>query len=321
MNIRRLALILLLLAGPPAIQSQQVEQTQPKEALMEDYRVGPGDSLSIVVFDASQFDQTIRISNSGKIHVPFLGILRVSDMTPVEIQSEIAGRLKERDLVKDPYVQVNVSEHRAHPVYILGEVMQPGQYLIRNDMNMIDLISLSSGFAETASPIGYLYRRIINNSENLDKNASTGSVPEEAIEINFQPLFDGTRPELNMKLRGGDVLYVPQRSMDYIFVVGDVVGSGAVEIPFGEKMLATQAIAKAGGPTRTSKLSKGMLMRYDNEGKRQELAVDFKAILNGKKPDIPLVAEDIIFIPGSQAKSVAYGLLNILPGIAQTAAP
>ncbi|MBN1571267.1 MAG: polysaccharide biosynthesis/export family protein [Acidobacteria bacterium] len=314
-------LLSLLLLCSPATQelaAQQVKETQTKD-VRQDYRVGPGDTMSIRVLGLSEFDQTIRVSNSGKIHVPHLGILRVAGMTTSQIGSEIGNRLTEQQLVKEPWVQVYIAEYRAHPVFVLGEVMQPGQFMIQDEMRVMDLISLTAGLNEVASPIGYLYRRNVESHDVSDKDAVQKPIADEAIEINFQQLYDGSRPELNMKLVGGDVLYVPQRKEAFLFVVGDVYRSGAIKIPFGQQVLATQAIARAGGPTKTAKMSKGMLMRYDQNGERQELATDFKAILEGKKPDFPLVANDIIFIPGSSAKTLAYGFLNIIPRIAQTA--
>ena len=58
-------------------------------------------------------------------------------------------------------------------------------------------------------------------------------------------------------------------------------------------------------------------MRYDKDGNRQEQPVDFQAILKGKKQNFPILPNDIIFIPGSSAKTLGYGLLSILPGVAQ----
>lgn len=321
MNLSLLVLLFSLMPVPQEITPERQEQVAEAQAegVPEDYRVGPGDSLAITVFGSDRFNQTIRISNSGKIHIPYLGILPVFDMTASEIQSEIARRLTALDLIKDPWVRVTVVEHRAHPVYILGEVMQPGQFLIRNEMNLMDLISLASGFGESASPIGYLYRRRIGGPDRNGSEPEADGVTEEMIEVKFQELYDGTHPEMNLKLRGGDVLYVPERPTNYIFVVGDVLGPGAVEIPYGQNLLASQAVAKAGGPMKTAKMSKGMLMRYNEEGEREELALDFKSILVGREPDFPLKPNDIIFIPGSSAKTLGYGLLNIVPRIAQGA--
>jgi polysaccharide export outer membrane protein len=278
-----------------------------------DYRIGPGDVLSISVFGLNDFDQEIRVSNSGKIHIPHLGVLRVNSMTASQLQNVIAQNLIQKNLIKDPWIQVRIVEYRAHPVYILGEVMQPGQFLMKDEMYLTDLISLSAGFNDVAGPVGYLYRYVINDPDSPGEDTPT---TEEAIPIDFQQLFDGSEPELNMKLRGGDVLYVPQRQQNFFYVVGDVQNPKAFEVPFGKQILVSQAIAQAGGPLKTAKLGKGLLLRYDNNGIRQDKQVDFNAILKGSMPDFPVMPDDIIFIPGSSAKTLGYGLLDVLPRVA-----
>lgn len=65
-----------------------------------------------------------------------------------------------------------------------------------------------------------------------------------------------------------------------------------------------QAIAKAGGPLKTAKMSKGMLIRYDKDGKRTTKPVDFTAILRGKQEDFEVSHGDILFIPSSSAKGL-----------------
>ena len=150
-----------------------------------------------------------------------------------------------------------------------------------------------------------------------------GEVPsDEAIPIDFAALNDGTRPELNLKLRGGDVLYVPERKKEFYFVVGDVGVPGHFELAAGTRALPlTQAVAMAGGPLRTAKMSAGILVRFTAaDGTREEIKVDFKAILEGRQPDIDVRPNDIVFIPGSGAKTLGYGLLGALPGAASQTA-
>jgi hypothetical protein len=49
--------------------------------------------------------------------------------------------------------------------------------------------------------------------------------------------------------------------------------------------------------------------------------VDFAAILSGKQPDFKVLPNDIIFIPGSKYKTLAYGLLGVVPQTVQQAVP
>ena len=294
-------------APPPQPRPQQVS------AEANEYRIGPGDRLTIGVSGLNEIGQSTRVSNTGKIHVRYLGILKIAGMTSAELESTISRLLRERGLVNNAWVNVRIDQYRAQPVYVLGEVMAPGQFVNKDEMYLVDLITLSGGFNEVATPVGYLYRR-------TDAVAGTpaGEVPtDEAIAIDFAALNEGSRPELNLKLRGGDVLYVPQRRKDYYFVVGDVGMPGHYEMAVGASVFPlTQAVAKAGGPLRTAKMSAGVLVRFDPNGVREELEVDFKAILEGRRPDLPVRPNDIIFIPGSTAKTLGYGLLGALPFVA-----
>lgn len=282
-------------------------------ATPSDYKVGPGDLLTIGVSGTDQLSVSTRISNSGKIRVPRLGVIKASDLTIAQLEAEIARQLREKDLVKQPWVSVRIDQYRAQPVYILGEVMMPGQFVIKKDMYLVDLLTLAGGLNEVATPVGYLYRR-----QRTGAPAGTPeATEEEAVPIDFRALSEGTKPELNVKMQGGDVLYVPERRKSFYFVVGDVNKPGFFNLaPDDGTMRVSQAIAKAGGPMRTAKMSAGTLVRFKPDGSREEFKVDFKAILTGRQPDMFVKSSDIIFIPGSATKTVSYGLLGVLPTVA-----
>jgi polysaccharide export outer membrane protein len=286
----------------------------------EDYRIGPGDMLMVSVFGLKEFEQGARVSNSGKIHLTHVGILNVSDKTVAEVEHQVAAKLREKELVRDPWVKIRMAEYRAHPVYILGEVMQPGQFILTGEMYLTDLITQALGFNEVASPVGYLYRRKpVATRGDAKGNGPQGasdlaeSVTVEAIPIDFQKLQDN--PDQNVRLRAGDVLYCPERRRVFYFVLGEVLKPGLYELPHDKQVLLSQAIAQSGGPARTAKLSKGILVRYDVQGRREEIAFDFAAVMQGRQPDLPIRLNDVIFVPGSTIKTLGYGLLGIVPGV------
>ncbi len=185
-------------ATPPASQ-----QTGPvAAATFVDYRVGPADKLSIKIFGLNELSQEVRVSNSGKIHMPTLGVLMVNDMTPAQIEATIARGLRDGGIVNDPWVQVKVLQYRAHPVYLLGEVWTPGQFLITDQMTVLDLLTLGNG-TSFHTAMGFLYRRKIRDGE-----PGPGEEPiptDEAIPIDFEAIMEGR--QANLPLRGGDVLY------------------------------------------------------------------------------------------------------------------
>ena len=117
----------------------------------------------------------------------------------------------------------------------------PGQFVIKKEMYLTDLIALAQGFNEVASPVGYLYRRH-PDAGNLPAGEAQ---PDDAIAIDFKALNEGRNPELNYRLRGGDVLHVPQAPKRNFYVVGDVRRAGAFKID-GDNLLASQALSLAG---------------------------------------------------------------------------
>lgn len=316
--------LLLLLMNAPLFPQEGIKNSEKPHSQslnQRDYQLGPGDVLSISI--TGILSQTIPVSNSGKIHAPYLGILEVNGLTPARLESEIARRLREQGLVKEPWVQVQVADYRARTVYILGEVQEPGQFQIRDEMYLTDLMALGLGWNEVTSPVVYLYRRNSGQPDvdgvNLENRSSANEPYRNALRIEIKPLLDGKTPELNVLLTGGEILYVPERRPEFFYIVGDVLKPGAIKMTEGKEILATQAISQAGGPSKTAKLSKGLIVRYDNAGLRQELPVDFDSILKGAKADIPIKPNDVVFIPGSNIKTVGYGILGVIPQIAATA--
>jgi polysaccharide export outer membrane protein len=325
-----------------------------------DYQVGPGDLLSIRVTGVREFDHPSRVANSGRIRVPYVGIMFVAGMTTLEIEREIARQITEHELVNEPAVRVQVDQFRARPAYIVGEVVTPGQFVISNEMYVLDLIARAGGLAATADATAILYRgvaerpsvtaRFVTGPAEPDAAPAPGS-PEptaapaapdptpaapdatpaaapdspsgegqgeaKVIPINLNELRDGTRPELNMALQGGDILFVPRRKGRTFFIIGDVRAPGAYMMPQRGAVSASQAIIYAGGPLMTAKNRSGFLMRHDETGKPQAIPIDFLAIVKGKKPDIVIQDEDIIFIPNSAAKTVGVGLLLLMPRLLQ----
>lgn len=301
-----------------------------------DYQLGVGDLIAIQVSGVREFSQSARVANSGRIRVPYVGIMFVAGRTVLELEREIATKIKEFQLVEEPSVRVHVEQFRAQPAYIIGEVSAPGQFVITNEMYLLDLISKAGGLNPGADPTAILYRRnaarpqvetrliLANTVGNAPSPAavSPGSEApeikaEEVISIDLTALHEGTRPEMNLRVQGGDILYIPRRQQSSIYIIGEVNVPGAYTLPRRGEITAAQAIIYAGGPLATAKMSSGFLMRHDEAGTRQALPVDFAAILEGRQPDIPVRPDDIIFVPSSTMKTIAVGLLNLGPRLLQ----
>jgi len=287
----------------------------PAEIRSRDYRLGTGDLLAITVFGVADLDRVVRVSSTGSITLPQLGKIEAAGTTAQQLEARIAEMLADEKLVLDPQVTVFIKEYRSQPVYALGAVNQPGQYMVTHQLRLIDALSMAGGVdVKKAGDHLFLQRRI--GTSDPDGVSGGGEGPRQVTRIDLKALLEKGDASLNVTLEAGDVIQVPERKAEVFYVVGDVGRPGGFEFPSEDKtlFLVSRALSWAGGPSKTAKMSKGILMRYDDKGRRQELAVDFKAILSGRKPDLPVRPNDIIFIPGSTSKTVAYGLLGSIPG-------
>jgi polysaccharide export outer membrane protein len=315
---------LLALAGSAAAGQEPQSPDISEGRVSEDYQLGPGDLLSIRIVGVGKFEQ-IRVSNSGKIHVPHVGLVRVYGWTIGQLEAAITRDLREKGLVNDPSVQVQLVRAQSKPVYILGEVIIPGQFLLEGDMHVLDLVVLGGGFNELATPQAYLYRRTQAKPGN-EKEYSSTEWADEVLRIDFERIASGMDPDV--KLQPGDVLYIPERRKQAFYVAGDVAHPGAFEFPQtgSHRMSAissirvsdrpfrvSEAVAHAGGPLRTAKLSDAVLVRFDEKGVAQEMAFDLGAVIKGTKPDVLVQPNDIIYVPGSGAKNLGFTMLKLIP--------
>jgi protein involved in polysaccharide export with SLBB domain len=322
-----LATVLLCgLTGSAAAQQNQLDEPRQvtlqdspaPQALMNlrgfssDYQVGPGDLLDIRVIGHDDLRESLRVSNSGEIGMAMVGLVKVLEMTTFEVEDEIAKRLREAGLVLKPEVLVAVQEYQAKPVYVMGAVVTPGEFIMSQALTVPDAILLAGGLRFNAADEALLHRRPDGSTVSpaaLAANPGAARAGVEVIKIDLKPLKEGKFDEFPLPLRRGDVLVVPDLTLKQFFVVGEVLDPRNFLYTPGRTLMASQAIAWAGGPTKTAKMSEGMLVRFGPQGQRTELKVDFAAVLAGRQQDFPIQPDDLIFVPGSAVKTIAQGML------------
>jgi polysaccharide biosynthesis/export protein len=301
-------LLLLLSCAPqePQDLNQQIQQRSfQSDVGALDYRVGPGDLIEIKVFGVDKFNQSSRVSASGAITVPYLGKVMAAGLTGAELERKLAEQITENKLILDPQVLVFVKEYQSQPVFIMGAVKAPGQYMITRSINLIDALAFAGGINQDRADDFLIVQRKVENSQ----------VKKEKIVL--KELLDNANQTANIAIRGGDVIQVPERVIQTFYIIGEVVRPGAYDLPKDREYLSmAQAIGRAGGPLKTAKLNGGILVRYEADGSRKEMAMKLDEIMKGKKPDLPVKADDVIFIPGSNIKTLGYGLIGALPGVA-----
>lgn len=283
--------------------------------LSDDYQLGPGDLIEVQVVGHDDMTQSVRVSNSGEVSLSMIGLLKVTDLTGFEVESLIASKIREKELIREPDVLVFVREYQSKPIYVSGAVVTAGEFVMSRELTVADAILLAGGLRFNAGDDAYLHRRVSLDAKaspvaDITSQPTVARPGDQVIKVDLRPLKQGRFFEVSTPMKKGDVVVVPQRQMNSFFVVGDVIDPRNFVYPPGATLMVSQAISWAQGPTPTAKMSQGMLVRYDGQGNRQETNVDYAAILSGRQPDFPIQPNDIIFIPGSVAKTLAHGLVQ-----------
>ncbi len=272
-----------------------------------DYRLGAGDLIEIRVFGVAQLDQTLRISAAGTIKLPIVDQVMAAGLSAAELEQRIAEKL-DKEVVKDPQVSVFVKEYRSQPVTVLGAVKNPGQFQITLQLRLVDILSLAGGLQPNAGDMAMIQRPSVNGNGTED----------EILKVDLRELLEKGDLRLNMAMRGGDVIHIREREDKFVYIVGELNKPGAFAVPPKRDMRVTEVFAMAGGASNTAKASQSSLIRYDDQGRREELKVNFDDILKGKAEDFFVRGEDIIFVPGSRIKTFGNTLLAGLPGSVAT---
>jgi len=121
------------------------------------YTLDSGDRLRVVVFGQDGLTNSYIVDASGHIDMPLIGPISARGLTSVQLAGRIAGALRE-GYIREPHVAVEVEAYR--PFFILGEVVQPGQYPYVANMTVETAVAIAGGFG----PRGYRKTMIISRN-------------------------------------------------------------------------------------------------------------------------------------------------------------
>jgi polysaccharide biosynthesis/export protein len=254
--------------------------------------LGAGDLLEIVVFDTPELSGKRRVDENGEITLPIGGMISVKGLTAPQVRSAIEERLRSRNILRDPHVDVLVDDVTTQGVTVAGEVKSPGIYPWSGKHTVLDFISAAGGVTASAS-------RTVTISRKDREQVVTFQLGDPA-----QMPGGG-----DVEARPGDRISVARAGV--VYVVGDVGRPGGYLIENRETITVLQALALAQGINKTAKYD-AKLIRTTPAG-RAETALSLKKILANAAADPKLQDGDILFVPVSGAKQFAdKGVSSIL---------
>lgn len=311
-------LLASLPASNPNKDLQQRMMLQAVKASLssyKDYQVGPEDQLEIEIFGQDNLNRVLRVNGQGEITMPLVGVVKVSGMSPQEIEKRLVALYDARFLV-NPQITVEVKEFRHQRVAVTGAVDKPGPYELIGPRTLLEVLSLAGGFSSAPkAPAGDVVNLIRHqNAPDLARSVKAeGTRPfapkTETVVIDLRRLVGGQAPELNLTVQNGDVIHVPFAGTAY--VLGGVRKPGNITVK--ESLTVSQAVAIAGGVEPLLGTNDITIMRFDDQGQPISINTNLNRIIARSDPDLPVQDNDVVVVKESSLKKALYVIRTLLP--------
>ncbi|MDP1788245.1 MULTISPECIES: polysaccharide export protein [Pseudomonadota] len=277
------------------IGSKTVKGTPDQESYSQ-YRVGPRDVLNITVWGhpeltipAGEFRSAEAAGNvvgeDGTFFYPFAGVVQAAGRTVEEIRKELTQKLSH--YIEKVQLDVRVAGYRSQRVYVVGEVAQPGVFLVKDiPLTVLEAINSAGG---------------VNSAADLRNITLTRN--DKTYSINLLSLYEGGDVAQNVLLQHGDVLNVPDNQFNKVFVLGETaMGRGFGVRPRSvimnkARMTLVEALAEAGGMDQEVADAARVFVFRTGLGKSEIFHLD------AKSPDaliladrFPLQPRDVIYV-------------------------
>ncbi|MEB3283551.1 MAG: SLBB domain-containing protein [Lyngbya sp.] len=306
---------------PTATQSPQAENP------ITSYILGPGDRLSVNIFDAPEYSvEETQVLINGTINLPAVGSIFVQGLTLEQARATISAEYN--SILKRPVVTINLLDARPMRIEIAGEVDRPGFYTLSlydpesripelQYPTITDAIDKAGGVTIAAD-----VRQIV-----LRRPQPSGS--EQTIHLNLWDFFQNGNFSQNITLRDGDSIYIPSTThvnpgevrqlsntnlatkLDNpvnVTIIGAVQrpgtyvligGSTRTELRLAGRPTVTSALGQAGGITAQANVHQVEIHRITRNNTQQIIPVNLWELLQtGDVNKDPLLQDgDTIVIP------------------------
>ncbi|WP_233272641.1 polysaccharide biosynthesis/export family protein [Paraburkholderia acidisoli] len=280
------------------------------------YTLGPGDVLSIVVWDhpemnlpttssgsTGQQDQSTSqvvsgytVDSSGTIQVAYVGPIHVAGLTELEARNLVAKKLAY--YLQNPQVTLRIEAYRSRRVYVDGEVRTPG-LMVLNDMTMSlpEAINRAGGFTGSG-----------------DRSRVSITRGKQTIMVNIPDMIrKGVNPD-NIILQNGDLIRVYSSNDTKVYVLGEVGRPGSLPLDNG-RLTLNEALGNAGGISQGSgDASQVYVVRGQKEGKRTVFHLDASTPeAMATADEFELKPSDVVFVDASSLVKWSRVVNLILP--------
>jgi polysaccharide export outer membrane protein len=180
----------------PALAAAQ-QQAPAAGGASPEYQLQPGDTVEVAVWKEPELTKTLVVRPDGKFSFPLAGEVNATGRSVSQVQKDIEGRLKQ--FIPEPVVTVSVSQIGGYRVYVIGQVIKPGAYIMNPQLNVMQALSLAGGTTPFAS---------LNNIIVM-RNGGPAGGQQRVLQFRYEDVAKGRNLAQNVMLEAGDVVIVP----------------------------------------------------------------------------------------------------------------
>ncbi len=268
----------------------------------EEYELGPGDELTLDFGGRTELNSKRIVGPDGRITLPLAGAIEVADKTRGQAADAILAALA-------PYYQnlsvtVGVDKYTSNRVLLLGAVERPGIITFDAPPTLLEVITrggvLGSGGTIIDSP---------KTLPAIPERCAIYRGSDKVMWVDLRALLNSGNAMADIRLRRGDVVYVPSTQDRYVSVLGQVGHPGA--LPLETSSTLSKLLAQSGGITDAAGGNPQIRIISPSTGNTRTIA--YKQLLQPSPLDLTLRPGDIIFVPESGFNKVSYVFEKLSP--------
>jgi polysaccharide export outer membrane protein len=191
-----IASFLLGLGACASVKNPPAPITAADSAADKDYLIGPGDTLSIVVWRNPEVSQSVPVRPDGKITTPLVEDIDANGKTPTRLARDLEKALSK--YIQDPVVSVIVTTFvgpYSEQIRVVGEATKPQALPYRKNMSLLDVIIAVGGITEFAD----------GNRATLFRGSD-----KKSYSLRLNDLLKRGDVSANIEVRPGDVVVIPE---------------------------------------------------------------------------------------------------------------
>jgi protein involved in polysaccharide export with SLBB domain len=266
----------------------------------ENYRLGPGDVLVLILTGDVERAHTLQVTREGFVVIPQVGQVYVANLTLGQLEDQLYSRLGRvysgvrRGPTASTRFQLSLARLRNIQVYVAGDVVRPGAYQISSAGTVLTALYAAGGPTANGS-----FRRV---------EVRRGAKLVDSLDL-YDYLLRGINPT-DVRLMTGDVVFVPVHS-GYAKVAGKVARPAIYEMLPQETL--NDAVSFAGGFDPSAYQARVTIHRVlppaaRGPGGRARVVVSVGAdqFSGGVPPAVPLAPGDSITVFGVADRQGGY---------------